>query len=36
MEFAERGKPALIKLRPGKPDVRFLLALRCGLYLLMG
>ena len=36
MEFAEHGKPALIKLRPWKPDVRFLLALRCGLYMLMG
>lgn len=36
MEFAEHGKPALLKLRPWKPDVRFLLALRCGLYMLMG
>lgn len=36
MDFAERGKPALIKLAPEKLDVRFLLALRCGLYMLMG
>ena len=36
MDFAERGKPALIKALPKKPDVRFLMALRCGLYALMG
>lgn len=36
MDFAERRKPALIKAVPEKLDVRFLLALRCGLYMLMG
>ncbi|MBQ2960069.1 MAG: SpoIIE family protein phosphatase [Oscillospiraceae bacterium] len=36
MDFAERRKAALPRLLPEKLDVRFLLALRCGLYSLMG
>jgi len=36
MDIVGRGKPALAKRGAGRVDVRFLMALRCGLYFLMG
>lgn len=36
MDFAGQGRPALIRDRSWNVDVRFLLALRCGIYMLMG
>ena len=36
MNIAEQGRGTLVKRGVGSLDVRFLMALRCGLYMLMG
>lgn len=36
MDIAGQGRGALVKKGPGSVDIRFLMALRCGLYMLMG